>query len=858
MIKRTSPMIEKKLCFFSIIIFTILTFLKAPVFAALKNDNVWNVPEILTYSDAFDKDKWISASGECQMVKSTFEVADTSDNFSVWWLDWDGKEEFQGRIDSTNGLTASSCTEHSFLFRPNTTSSFQTVYKTGSSRQQFVQIGSRSAYFSIVESGEWYHDFEPENSNNTFFGSVIPILLRLNSTNKESPEECDCNKRCFAQNLTILAEIKELYESGGELLVRALEHLLLTCPNSWHKRLAMGMLGHTLLFQKRLPDQKSPLVQSLPFLFEAGMAGEPHSQGTVVALAGMLGSPAFIQITTANNISTLPQDEDSLNHLLKVWLQAAGMAGDLAAETMLGFRAFHGYDSEEKNCGVAAKYYKQSSVKTITGAPLARIIEEVLLSDAKDRWRPIEIDPDEKVLLLDLANKGDAESMFQAGERYLFGEQGFPQDYNRAFQYYLGAQAQGVVEALHRLGVMSWHGMGVEANITRAMDEYFEKACALRNAVSCSDLGYLLSFGASPGKANYTRALTYFEKAANLGEANGFYYLGLMFLYGNPLPANLTKAYRYFDTAASMGHRQSLHQKGVMLKEGQGTDPDCVAAVLSWKLLVDLGPLKLGLENGRKHFLKKETETAVLHYGLAAEQGFLNAQKNMVWLLGSWVPSLVKADHNSGAIFKNSSSEKRYLEMAAFQNDSDSKFQLGEIYYQKWWKSSLMFHKYNNKTTDSASINCNDLQNVAHQSNVTSASIFLNKSVQYYSEAASIYHCQAMFNLAMMHYKGLGVDQNTQKALSLLHDTSKCEYDSFFPAVLALVWVHLELFICDFTNGHGFTKVFGSNTFGLHSGTFKSIASLENALLAGLVGALFVLCRMNRTTRRWVSRFANP
>jgi len=87
----------------------------------------------------------------------------------------------------------------------------------------------------------------------------------------------------------------------------------------------------------------------------------------------------------------------------------------------------------------------------------------------------------------------------------------------------------------------------------------------------------------------YDQAHTYFSKAANQGETNAQYYLGMMFLNGNGVKKNTETAFTYISQAAKKGHKEATYQLAQMYDGGWGTAKDKEQAKNWYKKAADQG-----------------------------------------------------------------------------------------------------------------------------------------------------------------------------------------------------------------------------------------------------------------------------
>lgn len=150
-----------------------------------------------------------------------------------------------------------------------------------------------------------------------------------------------------------------------------------------------------------------------------------------------------------------------------------------------------------------------------------------------DEMRPL---TEEEIRTLTvLADKGDGKAQLRLGQSYLF-EKRVP-DYSRAYRYFRKAAEQDVVRAYYYLGELYYHGWGIARN--------------LDSAIEC------------------------FETAADDGDMDAEYALGMMYLYGNDaLPRDMERALDYLENAANKGQPQSYNVLGTVFEEGTCVDRD--------------------------------------------------------------------------------------------------------------------------------------------------------------------------------------------------------------------------------------------------------------------------------------------
>lgn len=92
--------------------------------------------------------------------------------------------------------------------------------------------------------------------------------------------------------------------------------------------------------------------------------------------------------------------------------------------------------------------------------------------------------------LIRKAESGDAEAQYKLGYLYFGGRDGFPENKEEAFKWYLKAAEQGHVEAQYRIGESYFYEWGVPRNKAKA-EPWFLKAAAQGYYKAYFDLGLL-------------------------------------------------------------------------------------------------------------------------------------------------------------------------------------------------------------------------------------------------------------------------------------------------------------------------------------------------------------------------------
>ena len=192
------------------------------------------------------------------------------------------------------------------------------------------------------------------------------------------------------------------------------------------------------------------------------------------------------------------------------------------------------------------------------------------------------------------ANKsGDAETYYQNGEKYYYG-QGVEKNYAEAVKGYREAAAQGHTDAQYSLGYCYNNGQGVEKNYAEAV-KWYTKAAEQGNAAAQRMLGVCYEFGKGTIE-NYNKALVWYQKAAENGHKESQYKLGEFYYYGRSVEKDYAEAVKWYREAAAQGHTDAQYSLGYCYNKGQGVPENSREAQKWWKLAAERGHAKAHYE----------------------------------------------------------------------------------------------------------------------------------------------------------------------------------------------------------------------------------------------------------------------
>ena len=185
-----------------------------------------------------------------------------------------------------------------------------------------------------------------------------------------------------------------------------------------------------------------------------------------------------------------------------------------------------------------------------------------------------------------------------------------------------------LAEARYHIGVSYETGDGITKNERLALS-YYQLAADDGNADAMNKLGECAYYGIGREK-NYDEAFTLFEQASDSGSSDALYNLGLCYENGTGIVKDARIAYSYFQLAADSGNGNAINKLGECAYYGIGRNQDYEAAFKLFERASDLGcpdayyNLGLCYENGRG--IEKNEKTAKAYYMLAADGGNEAAQ----------------------------------------------------------------------------------------------------------------------------------------------------------------------------------------------------------------------------------------
>ena len=132
--------------------------------------------------------------------------------------------------------------------------------------------------------------------------------------------------------------------------------------------------------------------------------------------------------------------------------------------------------------------------------------------------------------------------------------------------------------------------------------EFAQKACNLKNARGCRNLGHIYYFGRDIEK-DFFKAREYYQQACDLKDGNGCVGLGVLYVEGKGVRLDFTKAVSYFKMACDLKDNYGCNFLGWCYKNGQGVKANKNKAKEFFGKACDLG-LQDGCDNYKNEILR--------------------------------------------------------------------------------------------------------------------------------------------------------------------------------------------------------------------------------------------------------------
>ena len=489
----------------------------------------------------------------------------------------------------------------------------------------------------------------------------------------------------------------------------------------------------------------------------------------------------------------------------------AADAGITRAQMTVGYR-HHAGIATPRNCEEAVHHYKAVADKAMhyvrSGPPggmalprnARRLVEDLggaygegasfssagVNAKHKSPSSDQNADPDNIVEYLDLmSRKGDLLATFRLGLTYYEGSRSIKRDYRMAKDFFLDVARR------------YWTKDGkIKSDVEPNVDKWASKAAGY--------LGRMFLRGEGM-EQNFAKAKVWFKRGVKNGDHICQYSLGLMHLQGLGMPqdpvkaaeyfgasadqdfppaqvrlgallmdqGDLVNAAKYFEIAARNNHIEAFYYLAEINNLGAIKERNCNMAALWYKVVSEKAEsLHSSFEEANDAYDDGDTETAMLHYMMGAEQGYEAGQANVAFLLDQ--PSTI-------------SPLKRFLAPFSIgkRKATETISQLGDV------ALALIYW-----TRSARQMNVDSLVKMGDYyllgKGTSEAAPDSEKAAACYQAAAESFSAQAMWNLGWMHENGIGIDQDFHLAKRYYDQSAATNKEAQAPVTAALLKLRMR------------------------------------------------------------------
>ncbi|CAF4188787.1 unnamed protein product, partial [Adineta steineri] len=512
-----------------------------------------------------------------------------------------------------------------------------------------------------------------------------------------------------------------------------------------------------------------------------------------------------------------------------VHLTFAAIDGYYPAQMALGYRYWRTI-SIAHSCESALMFYKQvaTHVSSKITSTSGQLIQRIRLHDEEEHptQNNIMIDEDLVQYYQLLADRGDAQAQYGLGQLYYLRDTAF----DKALYYFRLAADNGNSNAMAYLGKLySEKNDYIKQNNLTAL-QFFQRSAEKGNPMGQAGIGSAFYHGAGI-EQNYEKAFKYFQLSADQGYVEGQLMLGIMYYNGEGVKRDYKMAVKWFQAASQSGHALGYFNLGQMHATGTGVLRSCTTATELFKNVAERGKWSSMFIEAYNLYRQGHIEQAFMKYLYLAELGYEIAQSNVAYLLDQMPAELLNIYHTSGERYKKALT---YWNRAANQGFHTARVKLGDYFYYGFG---------------------------TEQNYETAATHY-----KYASDQSQ--NPQAMFNLAYMHEKGLGLKKDIHLAKRFYDMAAETSADAHLPVSIVLLKLHFELFweklystFFSSSSTESTTTTTPSTTTNTHGTTKTRTATFTNedhlatddndslwdlylmAALLGLIGALYTMRR---------------
>ena len=315
---------------------------------------------------------------------------------------------------------------------------------------------------------------------------------------------------------------------------------------------------------------------------------------------------------------------------------------------------------------------------------------------------------------------------------------------------------------------------------------------------------------------NYEKAFKFFQLAADQGYVEGQLMLGIMYYNGEGVKRDYKPAIKWLQAASQSGHALGYYNLGQMHATGTGVLRSCTTATELFKNVAERGKWTNMFIEAYNLYRHGNIEQAFMIYLYLAELGYEVAQSNVAYLLDQMATQLTNIYATKSEQFRRA---LIYWNRAAVQGFHTARVKLGDYFY------------YGYGTEQNYETAANHYKSASEQSQ----------------------NAQAMFNLAYMHEKGLGLKRDIHLAKRFYDLAAETSTDAYLPVTIILFKLHLEILLEKFSSLFSSTTTTTTKTEDTPSSTSLDDddgSTWDLYLMIALLGLIAILYTMRRQRQR--------
>ena len=288
---------------------------------------------------------------------------------------------------------------------------------------------------------------------------------------------------------------------------------------------------------------------------------------------------------------------------------------------------------------------------------------------------------------------------------------------------------------------------------------WFRKAADLGNAVAQNNIGWLYENGFGVGQ-DYAEAMSWFLKAANQRYAEAQNNIGWLYKNGWGIRQDYSEAMTWFRKAADGGNPRAQQNIGVLYQNGRGVKQDYAEAMSWFRKAADQGntdaQVNIGWLYQNGWGVSQDSSEAVKWYLGAANKGNAYAQNDLGWLYEKGLG--VDQDYAVAMAWYYRAADQGH---ASAQNNLGLLYRNGLGEKQDYAKAMSWFHKAADQGDAKAQMNVGWLYEHGlgvHQDCAEAAT--------WYRKAADQGYAASQTNLGVLYQNGCGFKQDYGEAMS--------------------------------------------------------------------------------------------